>query len=210
MISIKKICLAVFLACAIPASIVMADDTVKPKDFVEEASAKGLAEIETAKIALEKSQSAEVRNFAQTMIKDHTKANQELTSLAQKKKLDIAKDAELMNQAKAFVLKQRDGESFDQAYANNQVMAHEQAIELFQKAANSQDAELKSFAQQKLPKLQHHLHMAQELQRATGAETDTVKNTGSAETRTGLSNPGERGEGAGIDTNERYTPSDRN
>lgn len=140
-----------------------ADDAVSAEDFVEEASAKGYAEIETAKLALKKSKNQQIRDFAQTMITDHGLANKELAVIAQKKKLDVADDAELMNKAKAFILKQRDGESFDEAYANNQVMAHEQTIELFQKATRMNDPELKAFAQKTLPKLQNHLEMANQL-----------------------------------------------
>lgn len=47
-------------------------------NFVDEASAKGIAEIETAKMALEKGTSEDVKQFAQKMIDDHTKANQQL------------------------------------------------------------------------------------------------------------------------------------
>lgn len=150
-------------------STLHAAGSIDAEDFVEEASAKSLAEIETARTAIQKTESAVVREFAQAMIADHTKANQELKRLANAKKLDVADDAELMNQAKAFILKQRDGESFDEAYANNQVVAHEQSIELFKKAAMMKDAELKAFAQKTLPKLEHHLQMAQELAMATGA-----------------------------------------
>lgn len=147
-------------------SSAMAKDAIDADDFVEDASASGIAEIETSKIALQKSTAADVKTFAQQMINDHTAANKELASIAQKKKLKVASDAELMNKAKAMILKHRDGESFDEGYANNQVKAHEQTIELFKKAAASEDAELAAFATATLPKLEHHLHMAQDLAKA--------------------------------------------
>src|SRR5690606_19791801 len=81
---------------------VFADD--KLKEFVDEASAKGLAEIESAKLALNKSSAHAVRKFAEAMISDHTKANQELATIARKKKLEVADDPELMNKAKATIL----------------------------------------------------------------------------------------------------------
>ena len=62
-------------------------------------SAKGIAEIETSKLALEKSSHAEVKKFAQTMIDDHTRANDELKALAKKKNLEVSDDAELMSKA---------------------------------------------------------------------------------------------------------------
>jgi putative membrane protein len=146
-------------------SVAMAKDTVDANDFVDEASAKGVAEIETSKLALQKSTAADIKAFAQKMIDDHTAANRELAAIAQRKNLKVATEAELTNKAKAFVLKQRDGESFDEAYVKNQVTAHEQTIELFKKAAVSKDVELAAFATATLPKLEHHLHDAQDLAR---------------------------------------------
>lgn len=78
-------------------------ESISSEDFVEEASAKGVAEIETAKLALEKSQNEAVKGFAQMMIDDHRRANQQLAELAKSKDLEVSDDAELINQAKALV-----------------------------------------------------------------------------------------------------------
>ena len=141
------------------------------ENFVDQASAKGLAEIETAKLALDKSQSEDVRTFAQKMIDDHTQANQKLAELAgQHDDLEISDNATLMDMAKATILKFREGDNFDKAYANNQVVAHEQTIELFREyIQNGENAELKQFAEQTLPKLEQHLKHAQELASTHGA-----------------------------------------
>ncbi|MGV8664222.1 DUF4142 domain-containing protein, partial [Pseudomonas aeruginosa] len=57
--------------------------------------------------------------------------------------------------------------SFEPAYANNQVAAHEKAVELFtQAAANLTDPELQAFAKTPLPSLQHQLEMARALAKA--------------------------------------------
>ncbi|WP_426141951.1 DUF4142 domain-containing protein [Pseudomonas sp. DWP3-1-2] len=136
-----------------------------PADFVDEASAKGLAEIQTSQLALEKSQSSDVKKFAQMMIDDHTKANKELAQVASKLNLKVADEAALMEKAKKMILEYRE-ESFDKSYANNQVVAHEQTIELFEEELKSSSAkpELKSFAEQTLPKLKMHLEDAKALQ----------------------------------------------
>jgi putative membrane protein len=154
---------ALLFAFSAICSTAMAKDTIDADDFVEDASAAGVAEIETAKLALQKSTSGDVKTFAQAVINDHTAANRELASIAAKKKLKVSTEAELMSKAKEAILKQRDGESFDAAYANNQVKAHEDAIALFKKASVSADADLASFAVATLPKLEHHLHLAQGL-----------------------------------------------
>ena len=141
------------------------------ENFIDEASAKGIAEIETAKLALDKSEAEDIRTFAQKMIDDHTQANQKLAELAsQHDDLELSDEATPMDKAKAMILQFREGDNFDQAYANNQVVAHEQTIELFREyAQNGENAELKQFAEQTLPKLEQHLKHAQELASTHGS-----------------------------------------
>ena len=155
---------AAFAICAVT-SLQAADqvESISSEDFVEEASAKGVAEIETAKLALEKSQNEAVKGFAQMMIDDHRRANLQLAELAKSKDLEVSDDAELINQAKALVLKLRSEDSFDKAYMNNQVVAHRETIELFRRAVNVDDEELASFARETLPKLEQHLQRAEQL-----------------------------------------------
>ena len=137
---------------------------LSPQDFVDRASAAGMAEIEAARMALEDGTSSEVKHFAEKMIKDHTAANEDLKEIAADKKLEIAEAPDAMNKAKAMILEMRDGEDFDQAYARNQVNAHEQVIELFREAAQGvNDEALRAFAKEKLPTLEEHLEMARKL-----------------------------------------------
>jgi len=163
--NMKKLFSTSALVCIFGAtsSLAFAVDKIDAEDFVEEVSAKGIAEVEAAKLALEKSSSTDVKLFAQKIITEHSAANMELAGIATRKKLDVSDEAELTTKAKKFVLEQRDGESFDEAYANNQVNAHEDTIELFQRAAVSDDAEIATFAKQTLPKLKAHLAAAKEL-----------------------------------------------
>lgn len=138
-------------------------ESISTDDFVEEASAKGIAEIETAKLALEKARSEDVKGFAQMMIDDHRRANQQLGELAKSKDLEVSDDAELINQAKAMVLQLRSEESFDKAYMNNQVVAHQQTIELFRRGVKVDDEEIAAFARETLPKLEQHLQHAERI-----------------------------------------------
>ncbi|TWC13491.1 MULTISPECIES: DUF4142 domain-containing protein [unclassified Pseudomonas] len=141
-------------------------------DFVDNAAAGGIAEIETSRLALEKSSSADIKKFANMMITDHSKANDELAALAKKNDIEVPDETTLVKQAKEKILEMRD-ESFDAAYANNQVKAHEDTIKLFEKQANTVTddkvkgaTDLKGFAQKMLPALKKHLDMAKELQAA--------------------------------------------
>ena len=140
-------------------------------DFVDDASAKGVAEVEAGKLAQEKGVAADVKSFAQMMVSDHTAANEKLKTIAQKKSLEVSSYPQLMDKAKAMILELRSAKSFDQAYANNQVKAHEATIELFEKeASDGKDADLKKFASDTLPKLKHHLDEAKKLAAAHGGD----------------------------------------
>lgn len=163
--NIKKLLSTSALVCIFGATANMAFalDKIDADDFVDEVSAKGIAEVESAKLALQKSTAADVKAFAQAMINDHSAANKELATIASRKKLDVATEAELTTKAKKFVLEQREGESFNEAYANNQVNAHEETIKLFQQAAVSDDPDIAEFAKATLPKLAEHLKMAKAL-----------------------------------------------
>ena len=165
--NLRHLALAVALSTSMGTAFAATDN-----DFVDNAAAGGIAEIETSKLALEKSKSADITAFAKMMIADHTKANEELAALAKKNDIEVPDTTTLVKQAKEKILEVRD-ESFDAAYANNQVMAHEETIKLFEKEANTVTddktkgaTELKGFAQKMLPDLKKHLEMAKKLQAA--------------------------------------------
>jgi putative membrane protein len=140
-------------------------------DFVEDASAKGVAEVEAGKLAEEKGTAADVKAFGAMMVKDHTAANDKLKAIADAKKIEVSTDAELMDKAKAMILDLRSAKSFDQAYANNQVKAHEATIEIFEdEVKNGNDDQLKTFATETLPKLKAHLEQAKALAKAHGGD----------------------------------------
>lgn len=180
MLAFKFLAKRVVLLAAVAAmSYSFADERLSPEDFVDEALSKGMAEIKTAEIALETSTSSDVREYAKKMIKDHSSANEELATIARTKALDVSDDVALMNKAKALILELRDGESFDIAYANNQVRAHEETIALFVKAALSTHSDIKSFANKTLPTLEQHLADAYRLVETTKAEAGTHEERGS-------------------------------
>ncbi|MCF7203326.1 DUF4142 domain-containing protein [Pseudomonas oligotrophica] len=156
----RRAALAVLLGVAANLALAAPGD-----DFVDQASANGMAEIETARMALEKSKADDIRAFAQRMLDDHSKSRQELAQLAKAEKLPLSDDVTLMNKAKALILQLRDGDDFDEAYANNQVVAHEQTIDLYREyLEDGKNAGLKQFADTQLPTLEAHLQEAKQLQ----------------------------------------------
>lgn len=123
-----------------------------------------IAEIETGKLALEKSQNEQVRKFAQHMIDEHTSALKELQTLAQAKGVTLPDGTDLKHKTMATALKVMSGNSFDTQYMKRAgVGDHQQTIELLQKTQkNAKDPELKAMAIKMLPTVREHLKMAQE------------------------------------------------
>ena len=137
-----------------------------PASFVISATAKGIAEIENSKLALEKSNSSDIKLFARLMVNDFAAANKELSVLAKNRNIPVLEDEELVNQAKTLALKLRDSDSFDAAYMNSQVKMHQSIIELFESESVSPEPnneDFKAFANKMLPKLKDHLNTARKL-----------------------------------------------
>jgi len=134
------------------------------RTFVHMASSGGLAEVRLGQLAAERAYSAEVRQFGQRMVDDHTKANQELAAIAQAKNLQVATEMDKKHQAMADKLAKLSGAAFDREYMAAQVADHEHTVALFTTTAREgQDPELKTFASRTLPTLQEHLRMARGL-----------------------------------------------
>ena len=132
--------------------------------FVQMASNGGVAEVKLGQLAMERAASPEVKQFGERMVTDHTKANQELATIAQAKNIPIAPELDPQHRTMAAKLATLQGASFDQEYLQGQVADHEQTIALFTtQIKQGQDADLKAFASKTLPTLQEHLHMVRAL-----------------------------------------------
>ena len=160
----------VALAFSMAASFAVADEDTA--FFIDEALMKGWVEVANAKLALEESSSQEVKAFANHMINEHEDINAELMALAREKNVQLTRSDELQERVKPLMLKIRVGEYFDIAYANNQVIAHQQTLRMLQRAVDSSDADIVTFARRNLPVIEQHLRMAEQLVAAT-AETKT-------------------------------------
>jgi putative membrane protein len=137
----------------------------KDKDFVNSATRGGTAEVELAQDAVSHATNADVKAFAQKLVDDHTKANQELTQFASSRAVMITGEMEAkMKQAKERLLKLT-GKSFDQAFVKQMVDDHTATIKMFEEeSAAATDPELKSWVDKTLPTLREHLKTAQDLQ----------------------------------------------
>jgi putative membrane protein len=121
--------------------------------------------LQSNKLAEDRGNAAE-KSFAAMMIKDHTKTSDELKALVKggdvKAELPTALDSS--HQSKLDKLNGYKGADFSSEFDSQQVGAHKDAVSLFERYAKGGDnPKLKDWAGKTLPALQHHLEMAQAL-----------------------------------------------
>jgi len=133
--------------------------------FLKHAAEAGLAEVEAARLAMEKGVNTQVKGYAQHMIDEHTRMHAELRTLASAKLVRLPIESSIGQRTRIKLLSASDGASFDRKYADTMgVKAHQDTMKLFQKAAASaSDPQVKAFAEKALPSLQQHLQTAREL-----------------------------------------------
>jgi len=145
------------------------DDTKLDDDteFAVAAADGSMFEVQLAQLALTKASSPKVKEFAQSMVDDHTKANEELKTLAQTKNITLPSTISEEKQKDYDKLAEKSGADFDKAYSEFMVKDHKDDVDQFKKAAEKcEDAEIKSWAAEKLPVLESHLSMAESLEDA--------------------------------------------
>ena len=140
-----------------------ASSAPSPKSFVEKAAQDGMTEVELGKVALQKSSDPQIRSFAQRMVQDHGKANDELASIAKSKGIMAPKSLDSKHQAMVKNLSGKSGSAFDQEYSKHMNDDHSQAIALFESESRAPDQDLAQFASKTLPTLKEHKQLASEL-----------------------------------------------
>jgi putative membrane protein len=144
------------------------------KSFMEKAAEGGMAEVETAKLAQQKAQAPEVKQFADRMVQDHTKANDQLKQIASSKQVQLPDKMDKSAQKEMDRLQKLSGAQFDQEYMKHEVSDHKKDVKEFQKEAKSaKDADVKRFASETLPTLEEHLKMAQNAENVARNESRT-------------------------------------
>ncbi len=135
-------------------------EATNSSSFTTKAAQGGMSEVQLGNLALAKAQSADVKQFAQQMVTDHTKANNDLKEVAAKK--SVALPTDINNEQKELMekLSKLSGAEFDKEYVKAMVEDHEKDVKEFKAQSESgTDSDVKAFAAKTLPTLQSHLDM---------------------------------------------------
>jgi len=128
--------------------------------FVKEALMGGTFEVQGGQIALKNASAPEVRELAQRIVNDHTKAGEKLKSISGRTGESAKLDSK--HQKQLDQLSKLSGNEFDRKYTEMMVSDHKKDIKEFEKEAkHGKDAQVQQFAAETLPVLKDHLSMAQ-------------------------------------------------
>jgi putative membrane protein len=128
------------------------------KKFADAAAKGGLMEVMMGKLAATNATGATVKTLGEMMVKDHSKANDELKKWASTVGYTLPTGLDAEKQKKYDDLKAKKGTEFDRMYTDLMVSDHKKDIEEFKKeGSDGKEASLKSFANNTLPTLEHHL-----------------------------------------------------
>jgi putative membrane protein len=141
------------------ATMAMDEDDAK---FMVDAANGGMMEVEMGTLAQQKAMDQRVKDFGAMMVRDHTKANDELKALAATKNVTLPAMMGDDMQKKMNDMREKKSGDFDEAYMDMMESDHKHDVDMFEKKAeNGKDADLKAWASSTLMTLRMHRDSAE-------------------------------------------------
>lgn len=133
--------------------------------FLVKAAEINLKEIHLGQLAQQNGNATHIKELGKMMEDLHSKSQKDLTGLAKSKNVSIPSAPTNDSNDTYTKLNEKTGNDFDKDYADKMVSEHKDAIELFEKAAeDSNDKDIRNWANATLPELRKHLNHAVESQ----------------------------------------------
>lgn len=140
--------------------------TMEDPTFLLTAASSNLLEIQSGQLAAQQAADADVKKFGQMMVSHHTKATQQLQSVATPLGVTMPQAMMPVHQAMADRLANKTGKGFDEAYMDMMETAHKMDIAMFEaKSKSAQTPAVKTFAANTLPMLRSHATLANNLEK---------------------------------------------
>lgn len=152
--------LALGLASALTASLALGQHS---HAFLEDAIAGDLAEIALGKLALERAQSQEVRDYGRKVVADHQSALVKAKEAAEEAGVTPPRAPVADAQQIHHRLSQLSGAEFDREFTAHMITDHEKHVAAFRAQAAQPESEATRHARETLPRLEEHLEIAERI-----------------------------------------------
>ena len=148
------------------------------RKFVLDAARGNESEIQLGKLAIGEASTDVVRQFAQRMVRDHTRANDQLGILASNKNVPIPISVPRKQRARFIRLSRLTGPDFDRAYMREMVADHQHHVAQFRRQIRvTKDPDIRAWATRMLPILEQHLSLARSVNRAVNGPEKRTSNS---------------------------------
>ncbi|MGV3615012.1 MAG: DUF4142 domain-containing protein [Fimbriimonas sp.] len=136
---------------------------------MKDAAISNMMEIKTSELALSRSNSTWVQQYAKEMIADHKAAHEDLRLIANRKGFDLPSGLPMAKQKMVNQLARLRGDAFDRKYREIQLMGHRETSAKFQEhIRGGHDDDVKSYLVKTLPAVKMHYRLAQMRRTMTG------------------------------------------
>lgn len=161
-------CVAVCAAPSLAHAKSAKGPAMSDQKFVDFAAQTDMVEANLGQLADSAASSQQVKDYAQTLVTDHTNDFGQLNKVAKQANLTVPDAIDTAhNKAMIAPFQKVKGAAFDKKYVHDMIAGHTQAIAVYKKEAeDAQNADLKAYAEQTLPTLQKHLDGAKALEKA--------------------------------------------
>jgi putative membrane protein len=132
------------------------------KQFMISAAKTDMTKAHEGQMAETQGRSDDVKNFAKTLVQDHTNSYTQLSELAAKEGVSIPKGINASRNPSIRLLVHLTGQRFDQAFTKDEIATERQTIAAFKReVAHGKDSDVKAYASKMIPVLERHLQLAE-------------------------------------------------
>ncbi|HEX3235660.1 MAG TPA: DUF4142 domain-containing protein [Gemmatimonadales bacterium] len=151
------------------------DSIRRDSKFIHEAAADNLLEVRLGEAAQRKAGNPAVKQFAQQMVADHQKLQDQWTVMASKHGVSFTPGLGPLHQRKLDRLQQADPKTFDREYVATVIRNHMDAVSYLKNEGESaRSAPVRKLVAYELPMLQDHLKSAWRLGKDVGVDSTVV------------------------------------
>lgn len=151
------------------------DEVRNDLPFLREAAGANLMEVSLGRIAQTQASDRAVKEFGQRMVTDHSRLQQEFTTLASSNGVAFTPALDMEQQQEVNRLQRLSGPEFDRAYMELMIQNHQADVTHFENQSRDADSpRVRDLAARSLPVLRQHLSLAQQVGRQVNVEVATT------------------------------------
>jgi putative membrane protein len=138
------------------------------KAFMLDCAQSGMTEVKLGELAEKNASDTRIKNFAQRIVADHSKANHNLESIASRKGVKLPAQIDAEHQAVIDKFDKLSGNQFDKPFMEQMVKDHKAVASKLESKVS--DADVQDWAKETLPTVKEHLQMSEEINNSIGTK----------------------------------------